>query len=84
MPDLDVRVEADDAERQRFGAVTSGQVFLYDRASGQLCYQGGIISSRGMRGPSAGREAVESLLMRSPATLQNGPVYGCPLVDSEP
>jgi hypothetical protein len=69
-----------DAERRRFGARTSGQVFLYDGKDGRLRSCGGITRARGMAGPNAGRRAVESLLSGRPAAAE-GPVYGCPLVD---
>lgn len=67
----------------RFGARTSGQVVLYDRA-GKLVFSGGITPSRGHEGDSAGADA---LLAAVDGRLASGlpsistPVYGCTLGD---
>jgi hypothetical protein len=79
-----VCTDEDDTERRCFGALTSGQVFLYDNHDGRLCYCGGITRARGMAGQNPGRQAIESLLSGGPATIYEGPVFGCPLVDPEP
>ncbi len=79
-----VCTDEDDSERRRFGALTSGQVFLYADHGGELRYRGGITRARGMAGPNAGRQAVETLLGGGTAPDRECPVYGCPLVDPEP
>lgn len=83
MKGVTVCSDEDDSERRHFGAMTSGQVFLYDDC-GRLRYCGGITRGRGQTGANAGRQAVEALLLDRPATLHEGPVYGCPLVDAGP
>ena len=65
-------------EHRRFGATTSGEVFLFD-ASGALAFHGGITEGRGHFGESAGRQAVESLVLHSTELLPQTAVYGCPL-----
>ncbi len=77
-----VHCDERDEERHRFGALTSGHVFLYD-PHGRLRYDGGITPARGKGGPSAGRSAVESFLRGEPGLDRTGPVFGCPLVDPE-
>lgn len=81
-----VRVLSDPrgAEAQRFGAQTSGQTMLYDRA-GRLLFSGGITASRGHAGENAGLDAVlERLDMTSGHSLPaaSTPVFGCELFDS--
>jgi hypothetical protein len=70
--------DENDGERRAFGALTSGEVFLYD-PSGRLRYRGGITSARGKAGPSEGREVIESLLTGEEPARREGPVFGCPL-----
>jgi hypothetical protein len=79
----DVTVIRDDAglEAQRFGAETSGQVFLYG-ANGGLLFSGGITASRGHAGDNAGRATILALLNREQPTETVTPVFGCPLFSS--
>lgn len=67
-------------EASRFGALTSGQVVLYD-GNGGLLFSGGITQSRGHAGDNAGRSAVESLVNRGTADANRNVVFGCPLFD---
>ncbi len=77
------------AERERFGARTSGETLFYD-AAGRLLFRGGVTAGRGHRGENSGRLTVAALLERdrhrkagrsnSPAGSRC-PVYGCPLTD---
>ena len=69
------------SESQNFGAKTSGHVLLYDPA-GQLRFSGGLTSSRGQPGPSAGLQAVVQLLNGGSVEDIHRPVFGCPLLDS--
>ena len=64
-------------EANRFGARTSGQVFLYDFEA-QLRFQGGITSSRGHAGDNGGRQAICDILAGAPGRTEC-PVFGCPL-----
>ena len=54
LPDVTVIRDDEGATADRFGAVTSGQTFLYD-ARGTLQFSGGITSARGHAGNNAGR-----------------------------
>lgn len=65
-------------EHRRFGATTSGEVFLFS-TDGRLQFHGGVTIARGHSGESAGRLALEALLKNSPPRLFEAPVYGCPL-----
>lgn len=75
-----VQVAADPAgvEQERFGVETSGHVLLYN-AAGKLVFSGGITSSRGHSGESAGRTAIVQLLRGEAAKRAETFVFGCPL-----
>ena len=61
-----------------FGAMTSGQVLLFD-SSGSLQFSGGITLSRGHGGGNDGIRSLEAILEgRKPATAVT-PVFGCSL-----
>lgn len=62
----------------RFGARTSGQVFLFG-ADGRLLFEGGITAARGHEGDNAGAEAVGDLVLRGRARTTHTPVFGCAL-----
>jgi hypothetical protein len=77
----DVRRIADDhaALATRFGALTSGHVLLYD-TSGRLRFSGGLTSSRGHEGDSAGLDYLRRWLDGQPPAGQSAaPVFGCAL-----
>jgi hypothetical protein len=63
---------------ERYGARTSGQALLYDRA-GRLVFSGGLTESRGVAGgESEGMRAIQETL-RGHSCIKGAPVYGCPL-----
>ncbi len=93
IPGAESVLDVDGAEHRRFGAVTSGETFLFDRR-GALRFQGGITAGRGEAGDNPGRRALASVLTSEPATgnlLVTGtpnntptagrraPVFGCSL-----
>lgn len=82
LPGVQVRIDAEGTEARRFGARTSGQVFLYDR-DGQLLFSGGITDSRGHAGESNGRRIVEACLQEGARERKKAFVYGCPLFADE-
>jgi hypothetical protein len=61
-----------------FGAVTSGQTLLYG-AGGELLFAGGITRAGGHEGDSAGRDAIEELVMGTGHAKAKSSVFGCPL-----
>lgn len=67
------------AEAVRFGALTSGQVCLYD-ARGVLRFSGGITGARGHAGDNPGRSAVEAFLLGTAQGPSTTPVFGCRLL----
>jgi hypothetical protein len=79
IPGVVVRVDEGGVEAQRFGAVTSGEVLVYD-PSGALRFAGGITAARGHSGDNAGRSAVEALLAGHDDALRSSPVFGCRLL----
>jgi hypothetical protein len=80
IPGVTTIVDAGGREASSFGALTSGQVVLYD-PQGQLIFHGGITSSRGHIGDNAGRNAIEALLLGQSSRTGNSQVFGCPIFD---
>jgi len=76
-----VRVVADDGgrETERFGALASGTVLLYDGA-GQLLFSGGITGARGHEGDNLGLRRVVALAKEGKADRRSSPVFGCDLL----
>ena len=71
-------VDTDGAEHRRFGATTSGEVFLF-AAGGTLEFHGGVTVARGHAGESPGRLAIESIIKNPGVSLKQTPAFGCPL-----
>ncbi|MDJ0976569.1 MAG: hypothetical protein QNJ98_19085 [Planctomycetota bacterium] len=69
-------------EARRFGATTSGHLFVYDRV-GRLGFHGGITRARAHEGPNDGVEAVVGLLQGNASGTVVTPVFGCLLYDPE-
>ncbi|WP_426756546.1 RedB protein [Myxococcus sp. Y35] len=80
IPGVTVLRDAGGVLAEGFGAVTSGQVLVYD-AAGALRFSGGITPARGHAGDNAGRAAVEALLDEGPVLAERAghAVYGCAL-----
>jgi hypothetical protein len=66
------------SEAARFGAATSGQALLYDRA-GRLLFAGGITAARGQSGANAASNAVIAMLAGQSRSRDAAPVFGCPI-----
>jgi hypothetical protein len=79
----DTQTWLDDGGREatRFGAVTSGQLLIYD-AGGRLRFAGGITAVRGQSGANAASVALEALLDDRHTELKKTPVYGCSLLSA--
>ena len=69
---------ASDPDLAKFGALTSGQVILYD-ADHRLVFSGGITGARGHEGDNDGRAAIENFLAGNSIALSRTPVFGCAL-----
>jgi len=78
IPDAIVVVDPTGIEAARFQASTSGETLLYD-TTGRLLFHGGLTASRGHRGESAGRDAVERHLAGLQGGNRESPVFGCSL-----
>ncbi len=78
IPGVHVSTDEEGREARCFGALTSGQVVLYDR-QGLLKFSGGITIARGHRGENAGRQAIVDWLTRGTAERSSDAVFGCPL-----
>lgn len=84
IPGVTVRMDPDGIEARRFGALTSGQVLLYDE-QGRLLFRGGITGARGHYGSNVGRSTVRSLIdeQQTAGAPAQCPVFGCPLFSPE-
>ncbi|WP_422927827.1 hypothetical protein [Singulisphaera sp. PoT] len=82
IPGVKVRGDRDGAEAERFGAMTSGTVLLFDPTGKQL-FMGGITGGRGQSGPNAGLASAIALASEDPSQKcpKAHPVFGCPIQD---
>jgi len=80
IPGVQVLPDVDGREATRFGAKTSGHVFLYSTTGG-LLYSGGITGARGHVGDNFGRGALISLLREEKCVGSGARVFGCPIGD---
>jgi len=78
IPGVTVLKDEDGSMRQRFHAATSGECLLLDHA-GSILFHGGITSSRGHFGSSAGGDAIIAFYHGKTSPLQTAPVFGCTL-----
>lgn len=78
IPGVRMLTDDDGVEARQFGAVTSGQVALFDR-QGHMVFHGGITVSRGHRGENPGRAAVMDWLTKGTSSYSEFCVFGCPL-----
>ncbi|MDY3561242.1 hypothetical protein R5W23_002517 [Gemmata sp. JC673] len=70
--------DSDGRVAKRFGAMTSGHVFLYS-PNGQLVFEGGITDGRGHEGENPGLRAATARVSGTESTLASFPVFGCTL-----
>lgn len=77
IPHASVVTDQGGVEARRFGAKTSGQVFLYK--DGQLVFEGGVTGARGHEGDNAAAETLARCLTSSSCSTQKFRVFGCAL-----
>lgn len=82
IPGVHVVVDRDGAATDRFGAMTSGQVLLFD-SEGRRVFSGGITGARGHAGWNRGRALVVAAAQGEFCASDHAPVYGCTLHDPE-
>lgn len=80
IPGVTVRVDEGGREAALFGAKTSGQTVVYDRA-GRLVFSGGITPSRGHEGDNLGRTDIVQAVTAPQARTFTSIVFGCALGD---
>ncbi len=77
--DLQVVIDRGGVLAKQFGAKTSGQVLVYDRA-GALQFEGGITPGRGHAGDSMGRSLVQAIAAgQVPERPPHCATFGCSL-----
>jgi hypothetical protein len=83
IPGLNVVVDRDGTIAAKFGALTSGQILMYD-SRGQRVFAGGITPARGHAGENRGRALVLALARNEVCGPGPTPVFGCALRESPP
>jgi hypothetical protein len=83
IPGVQIAVDSDAELARRFEATTSGQALLYS-PTGQLLFGGGITASRGHAGDNNGESAIIALLRGESLETARTPVFGCPIIESQP
>jgi hypothetical protein len=83
LADAKVLIDEGGKETALFGALTSGQTYLYSK-DGVLLFSGGLTESRGHEGDSDGSRAIEAML-RSGGSMEqtqlSAHVFGCAMND---
>jgi hypothetical protein len=83
LPEARVEFDRGGVIAAAFGAVTSGEVLLFDSA-GKRQFAGGVTASRGHEGSSVGGDALAALLEGLQPETASTPVFGCRLVAPPP
>jgi hypothetical protein len=78
IPGVRVVSDPDGTLSRQFGALTSGQTYLYD-GQGRRLFSGGLTASRGHEGDSEGLNAALALVRGQTPVRTNTPIFGCPL-----
>ncbi len=81
IPEIQLLADRDGVEAQNFGAVTSGQTYIFDK-SGLLKFSGGITEFRGHTGENFNLDLANAALRGEIPDSVFTPVYGCPIKDS--
>lgn len=78
IPKVQIVVDDEGREAKRFGAMTSGVVFVF-KPGGELAFEGGITGARNHAGDNHGASAVIQWVSRGQADSSKSFVFGCPL-----
>jgi hypothetical protein len=81
IPGLNVIVDRNGSIAEKFGALTSGQVLMFDHR-GRRVFAGGITGSRGHAGDNRGLTLVLALANGGITDSSQTPVFGCALHDA--
>ena len=82
LPGVEVVLDVDGRETNRFGARTSGHVMLYNPHN-RLIFSGGITPARGHEGACAGLDGLIERLGGGNRGSDRAEVFGCPILDSK-
>jgi hypothetical protein len=78
MKNVQLIIDKDDLESQRFGALTSGQTMLFG-GQGKCLFSRGITAARGEVGANAGVDALRQCIASGQTAIKKTPVFGCSL-----
>jgi hypothetical protein len=76
IPNIEVAYDAGGAHAKAFGALTSGQAFVFD-PKGKKVYQGGLTASRGHEGANEGCASIVEYVKTGKLPPSQPPVFGC-------
>lgn len=82
IPGVQVTYDPDGSIADKFGASTSGQVFLFGE-DGAVLFRGGITDLRGHEGPSVGLESLRQALHGQTPEVRETRVLGCEFSSKE-
>ena len=82
IPEVQLVLDEGGDEAARFGAVSSGQTFLYN-SNGRLVFSGGITPERGHVGDNKGRDSILAFIETGNAPDSTSLVFGCSLRNPE-
>ncbi|MBC7997610.1 MAG: hypothetical protein IAF58_06695 [Leptolyngbya sp.] len=80
IPGAELISDIDGTEAQKFGAITSGQTYIFDK-TGILSFSGGLTVARGHTGECANLDVAKKALEDTFAVSSVTPVYGCPIME---
>jgi len=83
MTGVNIHLDVDGHEHERFKATTSGEVFLF-QPDGTLVMHGGITASRGHIGENRGRNSIEQFVLQGRCPTNSTQVFGCGLKSPQP
>jgi hypothetical protein len=76
IPGAEIVYDAGGKLAKQYGALTSGQTFVFD-TSGKRVFQGGLTASRGHEGDNPGRASLEQYVATGKIAATQTPVFGC-------
>lgn len=77
-PNTAITPDHEGYEAKRFGATTSGEVFVYS-PDGAMLFHGGLTASRGHEGDSVGTRSLEQIVHQGYSEVVEAAVFGCSL-----
>jgi hypothetical protein len=81
IPGVDLVVDVDGVEANRFGAVVSGSTLVYGRDA-KLLFRGGLTTARGHEGRSPALDRIAALVRGGVTNRVEAPTFGCAISET--